>query len=228
METAIADLFDRLYGLQSSTGDDGEVRPVVIGLSPAAKIAWVTFFNAHAQEQVGLSGDLSAMWSKLEGYAARFALVFHLARWAADDPSLETPDAIDRSSIEAGVRLARWFGQEIVRIYSILEESDEARARRRLIELIDRKGGSVTPRELMRSSRQWSTAEDAEAALVELVRTKLGQWVTRPRSGQGGRPTRAFVLFGSTGVDTTSAKPDENGRCVDAESSIAADGDLRK
>ena len=135
------------------------------------------FYNEHAQEHAELSGDLSATWAKLEGCAARFAMVIHFARWAANSPDLATPDAVDLLSIEAGIRLARWFGREARRIYSILDESDEGRERRRLVELIQRKGGSVTARALMRSSRQWATANDAEAALDDLAAARYGRWV---------------------------------------------------
>ena len=36
-EAEIARLFDRLYELQPTVGDEGELRPVVVGLTPEAK-----------------------------------------------------------------------------------------------------------------------------------------------------------------------------------------------
>ncbi len=92
-ESEISGLLDRLYSLQPAVGDDGEPRPITIGLTPEAKTSWVTFYNQHAQEHAELSGDLSATWSKLEGCVARLGLVIHYARWAANAPDLETPDA---------------------------------------------------------------------------------------------------------------------------------------
>jgi len=74
-EAEIARLFDRLYELQPTIGDDGEPRPVVVGLTPDAKTAWKAYYNEHAQEQADMAGELSAAWSKLEEYAARLALV---------------------------------------------------------------------------------------------------------------------------------------------------------
>jgi hypothetical protein len=106
----------------------------------------VQFYNAHAEEHEALTGELSAAWSKLEGYAARLALVIHYVRWAIDDPTLATVGEIDAKSIEAGASLSRWFGNEARRVYAILGESSEQRDQRRLIELIQRKGGSVTVR----------------------------------------------------------------------------------
>jgi len=82
VERSIADVFDRLYELRPTTDDDGDPQPVIVPLSADGHAAWVDFYNAHGQEQAELSGDLAAAWSKLEGYAARLALVVHFARWA--------------------------------------------------------------------------------------------------------------------------------------------------
>ncbi len=76
-------IFYRLYGLEMDTTEDGEIVPRVVVLDPAAKAEFIEFFNEHNEEQSQLDGDLAAAFSKLEGYAARFALVIHLTRWAA-------------------------------------------------------------------------------------------------------------------------------------------------
>lgn len=145
-EEEIEAIFARLYSLKFGSGPDGEACPVVVPLSLDGKAAWVQFYNAHAEEHEALTGELSAAWSKLEGYAARLALVIHYVRWAIDDPTLATVGEIDAKSIEAGASLSRWFGNEARRVYAILGESSEQRDQRRLIELIQRKGGSVTVR----------------------------------------------------------------------------------
>jgi len=212
LETAIAQLLGRLYELSPELDEDGNPQPVEIGLTPDAKKVWVAFYNEHAQEHAELTGDLAAAWSKLEGYG--FSLVIHCVRWAAGDPTLKTPDVIDRKSVEAGIRLTRWFNNETRRIYAMLDENDESRERHQLIELIRLKGGSVKPRDLMRSSRQWATAADAEAALKDLVTAKHGSWIEQPTSSTGGRPTRVFRLFDTIDVDTTPSQHGENGSSV--------------
>jgi hypothetical protein len=147
---------------------EGEAHPVNVPLSADGKATWVDFYDRHGREQAELAGDLAATWSKLEGYAARLALVIHFVRWAVDDPSLATVSEIDAKSIEAGVSLSRWFGNEARRVYAILGESDEQRDRRRLVELIQRKDGSVTVRNLMRCTQMFAKAEIAEQALNDL------------------------------------------------------------
>lgn len=96
----------------------------------------------------------------------------------------------------------------------MLDESDEARERRRLIELIQSKGGSVTVRDLMRSSQRYSTAEAAEDALSELVKADIGRWDAPETTAQGGRPTCRFRLTDAADADTTPSNPDENRTCV--------------
>jgi hypothetical protein len=76
--------------------------------------------------------------------------------------------------------------------------------------LIERKGGSVTPRDLMRSSRQFASAEDAEFALKALAAVGLGTWETTVPSPQGGHPACRFVLISRADADRTSVLPGEN------------------
>jgi hypothetical protein len=214
-EAELAQLVSRLYDLQPTVdGDDGP-SPVVVGLTRDAKTAWKDYYNQHAEEQTDLSGDLSAAWSKLEEYAARLALVIHYARWAADDADLQSSDAIDAASMKAGIELAQWFKAEARRVYSLLSESDDDRDQRRLIEWIERKGGSVTARDVQQGNRQYRTALDAEAALEALAKDGCGNWEPTP-PGRRGQPTRRFVLAST--VYGNTLKPDENGNTVDVDS----------
>jgi hypothetical protein len=179
-EAEIARLVDRLYELQPTIDDNDELRPVVVGLTPDAKAAWKAYYNAYAKEQIDLASELSAAWSKLEEYAARLALVIHYTRWAAYDPGLQSPDAVDAESMATGVKLSQWFKGEARRVYLLLSESDDDRDQRRLIEWIERKGGSVTVREVQQGHRQYRTAQEAEAALNELAKAGCGRWEPTP------------------------------------------------
>lgn len=163
--------------------------------------AWVRFYNEHSREQADLSGDEAAAWSKLEGYAARLALVIHLVRWAAGDPTLQDPARVDEASIVAGVALSRWFGNEARRVYAILGESGDDREHRRLVELIHRKGGDMIGRELVQVSRMYRTVADAEAALSKLAEAGVGSWVIPEQRGRGGPKARRFVLAPVYGVN---------------------------
>ena len=216
-EVELAKLFDRLYDLEMGVSDEGEVRPVVLGLTPNAKAAFKEYYNRHAEEHADLSGELSAAWSKLEEYAARLALVIQCTRWAAGDAVLESPDVVDAASMKSGIRLAEWFKAEARRVYSLLSESDDDRQQRRLIEWIDRKGGSVTVREVQQGHRRFGTARDAEAALTELEKAGYGHWHAVPPGPYGGRPSRVFRLSSTS----TSTKPSGT---RDSKGSVDVDG----
>jgi len=203
---AVGAVYARLYGLAMDTNHDGQHNPRTVILTPEARRRFVAFYNAHNAEQVALDGDEAAAWSKLEGYAARFALILHLTRWAAGEPI--DPDAVDEPSMEAGIALVEWFGREALRVYGRFSEAEGERAYRELIELIERKGGAITVRELLMARRsRYAKAEDATDALDGLIHDGLGEWERVEQGPDGGRPTKRFRLH--AGADT---KPPIRGR----------------
>jgi len=206
-EREIAKLIDRLYDLRPALGEDDQPRPGVVRLSEEAKAAYVAYYTAHAAEQVDLEGDLSAAWSKLEEYAARLALVVHCARWAAGD--VDDADVLDGESMAAGIALADWFKHEARRVYAVLGGTEEESEQRKLVSMIERRGGSITARELMHASRQYrGSAAEAEAALHELAKAGLGEWtVAEP----GGRPGRVFRLVTAGNGNRSGKNTGENG-----------------
>ena len=128
-----------------------------------------------------------------EGAAARLSLVVHCVREAAGDSTVT--NAVDEQSIGTGVALARWYADETARVYSVLRETDEDRRLRRIVELIERKGGSITARQLRQSMREFrDSTEAAEAALDTLAKAGSGTWETIGPADDGGRPTRIFKL----------------------------------
>lgn len=207
------EVLERLYTMELGVGPDGSPHPQVLWMTPEAKALWVAFYNKHGQEQVDLDGDLAAAWSKLEGYTARFALIVHCVRWAAGDPSLVDPDQIDEASMAAGIELSSWFKYEERRVYALLEESEEERKRRGLCELIERRGGEITPRDLYRINRRFKKVAQAEAKLAALVQDGLGHWEFDQPGPKGGRPSKRFVLNPTADADETSLVNDHEGFC---------------
>jgi len=208
LEADYAGVLDVLLTLEPA-GDEEDWQPVLVPLTASGLAEFIPFFNEHNLEQDGLDGDLVAAWSKLEGYAARLALVIHYTRWAAGDDTVD-PNAVDEQSVQAGIKLSRWFGNEAKRLYGQLAETDVDRERRELTELIRRKGGNITARELMRSSRKYPAVNDAEPALIALVQAGIARWEPVPPTEQGGHPTRTCKLIGGADVDTTPKNPVEN------------------
>lgn len=206
-EEELVRLFDQLYELAGTVGDDGDARPVLVRLSSDAKTAWKAYYNAHNIEQADLTGDMAAAWSKLEEYAARLALVIHFTRWAANDPNLADADILDASSMNAGIALAKWFKHEALRVYAMLDESDTERDERRLLDWLGRMGGPVTAREVQQGCRWLKDPGAAETALDELAKAGRGAWQNSPPTAKGGRPARVFVPSTASHVYETSVKP---------------------
>ena len=215
METVLG----RLLALDFGTDDSDSPAPIDLLLTGPAQQRWIEFYNQHAEEGEQLTGALASAWSKLEGYAARLSLIVHLVRDAAGDPTLTSPDEVDEQSVDAGVALARWFGYEAERVYSVLNETEQDRDRRQLIELIVRKGRSITARDLRRNMRRFTdSADEAEQALNDLVVAGFGAWQPIGSTPDGGRPTRVFRLSESCFVDETPVFPGESVGFVDTNS----------
>ena len=112
VRNAYEKLLSQLREMQLDKGKDGEREPFAVRLTTEAKAAWVAFYGEWAKEQAAVEGELAAAYSKLEGYAARLALIHHVVSRVGD---MEDCQPIEAVSIEAGVTMARWFGYEMRR-----------------------------------------------------------------------------------------------------------------
>ena len=155
-------------------------------------------------------GELAAAFSKLEAYAARFAMLHHVVGHVARGEDGLAP--VERESAEAGVVLCRWFAAEARRVYSTLSESAEDRDRRRLVEYVRSRGGRITARQLQHSnSRKYPSSDAAEQALDALARGDLADWSDQPSTQRGGRPTRVLVLRPTPDTTDTTAEGRDGG-----------------
>lgn len=192
----VADVFDKLFALPLDKDEHGQPVPATITFSKSGKDAFIDFFNSHNLKASAQTEPMKAVFSKLEAYAARLALIMHMTRVVSDDTTLKFKSKVDGDSVAAAVELARWFAFEAQRVYQVLAEDEEATERRRLIEALRRMGGKATADQLRRKTRQFKTSKEAAAAFDELSDAGLGRWAEQPSSKQGGRPTRRFELAG--------------------------------
>ncbi len=176
-EEGFRGMVDRLLALDWHDRD--RRIPHALTLSPEARAAWVTFYDAWGKEQAGAGGTLAAALSKLEAYAARLALLHHVAEYGARRENDVVP--VSAESLSAGVTLCRWFAAEARRIYGTLLASAEERGVHQLVQLIEERGGRITARGLMRvNSRRYPDFAAAQFALAKLVESGLGRWVEDP------------------------------------------------
>lgn len=220
----MAEVFAKLFELAPNFDDAGQPYPKVIRLGEKAKKAFVAFANEHGAEQYELTGSLASAWSKLEGYAARFALVIHFVRCVAGDSTLKAHGLIDEQSVASGVVLSRWFGHEARRVYEVLHESEGDTRERELYEWIAARGGSVTPGEVQAGIRRLRKPGAAKDALEALVGCGLGRWSAAPTGRAGGRPSTRFELVSGVSVNETPTDGTENGGIADADTTDGGDG----
>jgi len=212
VEGAYASMVDRLYTLDMLKDEHGEPEPRALTLDDEAGRVWACYYNALNAEMAGQDERTRAMLSKLEGGAARLALVVHLGRVAGGEDA--DPDRIDGDSMRRGVALAMWFRREGERVYDRLGESEGDAERRALADWIRSRGPEgVTVWELARSGpRQYRG--DAEAAKSALDALPNGRWIHPPP--RGGRPPAPRLM-----LDTKSPFVDMDTLDTDTESTVS-------
>jgi len=211
VEAALGHVFDHLLAMEAAADSEGNSEPFPLDLSPEAKEVWVDYYNRHRAEGAELDDDLAAAWSKLEAYTARFALIFELCTWAAGDAAAATQ--ISEDSMRSAIELSDWFGNEAKRVYGMFSETEEDREQRELEDLIQSRGGSITPRELTRSRRRYRGAGVADAALEALVKAGRGTWTV---SSTATNQRREFTLTKVSTAVTVTDSPEsrEIDECV--------------
>ena len=192
VEKQYHDIVQQLLESPPRTEDDGTPRPGLIPLDAEAKRMFIQWHDLHARESAELVGDLAASYSKLKGVTLRLALILHCVRVVSQNPAVVSSATIDASSITAAMTLVEWFKHEAHRVYETVDLSDEIRDRLRLVEVIKRKGGSVSVRDWQRT-RSHRKAGDAKAELNSLVEADYGDWKVPEQTGSG-RPIKHFVL----------------------------------
>lgn len=208
-QQAVAGVVASLYALEPEPHEHGE-RPRLVKLSAPAKRLFIAFANAHNDALAQQPEDLAAVFAKLEAYAARLALIFHLVREASGEVPPDLPIGAD--SVADAVTLVQWFAREAERVYSALAAGDSGREDRRLVDWITHKhGGEITARELQQGRRDVKSAEQAEAILSDLVKCGYGEWQGVPPTKSGGRGTRVFRVGR---VYATAGKPAKNGNSI--------------
>lgn len=210
-EDSLSELVDKLLNIEGDQDDEGNPQPLIMPLAPGAKHLWVQYFNRHRSELSRLDSDLAACWSKLEAYTARFALIFQLCSWASNEPYAADTE-IDEQSMQAAISLSDWFGDEAKRVYALFGETNHESDTRGLVDLVRSHGGVTTVRDVMRSSRRWATAHEAEIDLNTLVRSGLCRTEVQQHP-KGGKPTVVYKLTMPLTVDNTQQTSGVNGYC---------------
>jgi hypothetical protein len=190
-----ADLISDLLKLNPQIDNEtGRRLPVMLTWTPEAKKQWIEFYNSHAKEMRGFKSDrLKSAWSKLEGQAARLALLFHCIRETYLPSPGNNADTISADTLDAALVWIEWLKNETRRIYYTLTNKGDARQADKLLVCARRNGGSITARDAARVGAGGRDVEAVEKIMAGLVTAGIAEWHA-PELPKGGRPTRYFRL----------------------------------
>lgn len=192
IDSRMCSLFAWLFQLQPSIAADAKRTPCLFNMSDDAKQIWIEFYNRHNEEALNRSGLIAAAYSKLEELPLRLAIVFHCVK---QHGGFASDHYIQADTMDAAITLTEWFKQESDRVYSLVSKRQDQTDCERLCDLISRRGGSITVRQLQRSnSKRYQSANSAEAALRELVNAGCGDWMLDDRASKQGRASKRFKL----------------------------------
>jgi hypothetical protein len=207
-----ADLFCDLLKLTPDIDkESGRREPIILKFSPEAKARFVDFVNTHGAEMRAFKSDrLKSAWSKLEGQAARLALVFHCVRETYLPSPGDNASTISADTLDAVLAWIEWLKNETRRIYYTLANKGDARQADKLISFAGRNGGSITARDAARAGAGGRDVAEVEKIMAGLVAAGLAEWHT-PAQPKGGRPTRHFRL------KSVAAQSDNSTRCRETD-----------
>jgi hypothetical protein len=184
-ETALS----RLRMLAMEELEDGVLGYRVVNFSPAAREAWIAWWDAHAAEIRGpdLSVQLIGPWGKLKAYAARLALVLHYL-WQVQGDGHE--NNLEEASVERAVRLLNYFKGQSRLVYSRLPQTPEDNRLYEVVDWIRRNGRRCRARDLVRA-RKASPTPKAKKLLAELQDRGYGR--LEYHEGANGRQVQWFI-----------------------------------
>lgn len=171
VDAAMQELAQQLYLLTGEPCGNTE-RPILLPCSPEARQAFVRWTNDAADHAEQLEPNLRNSWLKLRPAAGRFALQFSVCKQLAQNPDGQAQQPVDLDSMQAGIRLAWWFGHELERNAAT---DEQATLRNHLLWIHRYHAAGIDARTLVAGRRSISTADDARHVMQQLVDRGAGQ-----------------------------------------------------
>ena len=168
--------------------------PYLVGMSTAAERLYGEYYNQINARRFETEGFDAALLGKAEALAARLALIIHLVRRATNRRHADAE--ITEQDMKAGITLAKWLAEESKKAYAIVHEDQVEKQRRKLVEWIRSKGGSVTVRDVQRGIRRYrDDADKAKAALDDLVANHVCRMSETIPTSEGGHVVRRYEVI---------------------------------
>jgi len=208
--SAYASMFDALWEMQPDTDDDGSSKPHVLRFTPEGKRAWVEWFNDHHEERDApdFPVNLRGPWRKLEGYAARLALILHCSRKACGET---TSHDVDQASMLAAAVLIDYFKAHAKAVYAQLRATPEDKQALAAVAWIRKQPGGKTTVRAIQNAGVTGVKSAAEALELLHQLEKRGYGVVREETSKHGKPSVTFTLHHLT---SDNKAPGQAGRAA--------------
>lgn len=146
---AVRRVFDTLRTLHWTVGEDGEDAPIVVRFTQGGQEALIELLTAHYAEMADdkFIERHRGPWSKMEGYAARLALIIHFTREACGEVVM---DGVDANSVGAAGGLLAYFKGHCRNVYSRLHSTPEDLQIEHALKWIRKHGDEVSARDINR------------------------------------------------------------------------------
>jgi hypothetical protein len=173
-------LVERLLAVPREVDEGGRGVEVFVPLDDEARALFASWVNELGERALTAPGPVSAALAKLEGAAARIALILRLA----DEPQATS---IDAETMRRALGLAKWLADEQARCWALFGGgAHHDPVLDALYDWLD--GREVTVRDVMRTGPRPLRKRDAAwAAVWGLVRDGRCEWVGTDFPGRGSR-----------------------------------------
>jgi ferredoxin len=167
---------------------DADDKPIIVGWTADAAVLWGAFYDENVTLQERESdGYLESLYSKLEGQAAKLALVIQMVRWT-EDQSLSNTE-IDADSMRMTIELTRWFRRESRRVYLILNQDRRSDEEETVYEYVA-SHEDVSVRDLQRNLLREKSSDHVEQIVEGLVKKGRLKELSMKQQGRGRRARR--------------------------------------
>lgn len=182
------DLYNQLYDLRGDATESGSERPLELSFSVKAREAFIDVLTLN-NEEINREGNpfLQSVFSKLEAYFFRFALILQLA---------ESPNShqIEEGAVKGAMLLLRYFKDQVRKVYAHIAKEEIQSQHLRALEVLRTHGGPMKMRDFYnRRAAGVSSSKAARKLYEELESAGYGKMVVQQNSS-GGRPTITFHL----------------------------------
>ena len=166
-------IYERLLSLRETTK--------ILQFTAAAFDEYALWADEHRNQiyHPGVASNLRGILVKLEGYCARFALILHLCRMAANETDSEE---IDVESVRCAIRLTEYFRRQAKKVYRQVGARRHEDKLMSVVKWIRKKGASARLRTLQNNNVGGIKSKtDARALAMELVNGGYGY--LNPKNG---------------------------------------------